>query len=152
MAKSAATQEKAERVKLGLSPISQEFPEVRAIRYNDIIAVDFDGTLVTNAFPNIGSPIKPVIEYVKCRQSKGARLILWTNRVDERLKEAVTWCAEHGIYFSAINENLPDIIKAFGSDCRKIFANEYLDDRAVLPDMVSRFPVEEYLKGDNNNA
>lgn len=37
----------------------------------------------------------------------------------------------HGIIFDAVNENLPEIIEAFGGDCRKIFANEYIDDRAI---------------------
>lgn len=97
MAKSAAAQEKAERVKLGLSPISKEFPEIRKVKYNDIIAVDFDGTLVTNAWPDIGTPITPVIEYVKRRQKNGARLILWTNRVGEPLERALEFCTDNGI-------------------------------------------------------
>lgn len=138
MAKSAMIQEKAERVKLGLSPLSKEFSEVREIKPDDIIAVDFDGTLVTNAWPEIGTPIVPVIEYVKRRQKNGARLILWTNRTGEPLEKALAWCEENGIVLSAVNENLPDIIEAFGGDCRKIFANEYLDDRAILPNMVGR--------------
>lgn len=138
MAKSAMIQEKAERVKLGLSPISKEFPEARETKPDDIIAVDFDGTLVTNAWPEIGMPIISVIEYVKRRQKNGARLILWTNRTGEPLSKALAWCEENGIVLSAVNENLPDIIEAFGGDCRKIFANEYLDDRAVLPDTVGK--------------
>lgn len=138
MAKATITQEKAERVKLGLSPISKEFPEARKTKPDDIIAVDFDGTLVTNAWPEIGMPIIPVIEYVKRRQKNGARLILWTNRTGEPLKKAVAWCEQNGIVLSAVNENLSDIIKAYGGDCRKIFANEYLDDRAVLPDTVGK--------------
>ena len=36
-------------------------------KLDDIIAIDFDGTLVENAFPEIGAPIWPVIEYVKHR-------------------------------------------------------------------------------------
>ena len=33
-----------------------------------------------------------------------------------------------------MNENLPCVVKAFGgSDCRKVVADEYLDDRALLP-------------------
>lgn len=135
LAKAAITQEKAERVKLGLSPLSKEFPgySVPEQKDDDIIAVDFDGTLCTNAWPEVGDPIEPVIEYVKYRQSKGARLILWTNRVGKPLEDAVAWCAEHGIILSAVNDNLPEIVESFGSNCRKIFANEYLDDRALLP-------------------
>lgn len=136
VAKSATTQEKAKLHSLGLSPISKEFPKARETKPDDIIAVDFDGTLVTNAWPEIGTPIIPVIEYVKRRQKNGARLILWTNRTGEPLDKALAWCEENGIILSAVNENLPDIVEAFGGDCRKIFANEYLDDRAVLPEQV----------------
>ncbi len=96
-----------------------------------IIAVDFDGTLCENAWPEIGKPKQAVIEYVCRRQQEGARLILWTNRTGEFLQEAILWCVQHGIAFDAVNENLPEIIKLFNGDCRKIFANEYLDDRAV---------------------
>lgn len=44
---------------------------------------------------------------------------------------AVEWCEAHGIHLDAVNENLPDVIASFGGDTRKIFANEYWDDRAV---------------------
>ena len=96
-----------------------------------IIAVDFDGTIVTNKFPGIGEPIESTITKLKKEKEKGARLILWTCRADERLQAAVDWCKVHGIEFEAVNENLPDIIEAFGGDTRKIFANQYWDDRAV---------------------
>ena len=97
-----------------------------------IIAVDFDGTLAENKFPEIGEPIHSTISLVKREQKKGARLILWTCRKDERLTAAIEWCAARGLHFEAANENLPDIIEAFGGDTRKIFANEYWDDRAVV--------------------
>lgn len=101
-----------------------------------IIAVDFDGTLCENAWPGIGPARAGVIDYVLGQQMTGARLILWTNRVGERLDEAVRWCATLGIAFDAVNENLPEIVQAFGGDTRKVFADEYLDDKAVLPEMV----------------
>ena len=97
---------------------------------DSIIAVDFDGTLCENKWPEIGEPILPMLAYVKKRKRHGARLILWTNRSGERLDEAVAWCAARGIAFNAVNENLPEIIQQFGSDCRKIYADEYIDDRA----------------------
>lgn len=103
-----------------------------------IIAVDFDGTLCENAWPGIGPARTGVIDYVLGEQMTGAKLILWTNRVGERLDEALEWCAERGIAFDAVNENLPEIVQAFGGDTRKVFANEYLDDRAVLPEMVEK--------------
>ena len=103
-----------------------------------IIAVDFDGTLCENAWPGIGPARAGVIDYVLGQQITGAKLILWTNRTGERLNEAVRWCAARGLAFDAVNENLPEIIDAFGGDTRKVFAHEYLDDRAVLPESVEK--------------
>ena len=94
----------------------------------NIIAVDFDGTLCENKWPEIGMPNEELIEYLKKRQTNGEKLILWTNRVGNRLDEAVKWSAEKGLVFDAVNENLPEIVEAFGVDSRKIFANEYIDD------------------------
>ena len=103
-----------------------------------IIAVDFDGTLCVNTWPDIGPPRKGVIDYVKRQKEDGAKLILWTNRVGERLEAAVKWSAEQGITFDAVNENLPEIIEKFGGDCRKVFADVYLDDKAMRPEEAER--------------
>ena len=97
-----------------------------------IIAVDFDGTLCENNWPEIGEPRFGTITYLLKEKKQGAKLILWTCRVGEMLEKAVVWCADHGLRFDAVNENLPEIIESFGSDTRKIFANEYLDDRNSL--------------------
>ncbi len=97
-----------------------------------IIAVDFDGCLVINKWPEVGAPIEKNINKLKAEQADGAKVILWTNRVGEALEKALEFCKEQGIHLDAVNENLPEIVEAFGGDCRKIFANEYWDDRAVL--------------------
>lgn len=101
---------------------------------NKIIAVDFDGTLCKNKWPEIGEANKEMITYLKDRQANGDKLILWTCRVDDMLKNAIDWSAEQGLIFDAVNENLSEIVASFGTDTRKIFANEYIDDRnAWLP-------------------
>ena len=94
----------------------------------NIIAVDFDGTLCENKWPEIGIPNEELIEYLKKRQANGEKLILWTSRNEEQTKDAVEWCKDHGLVFDAVNDNLPEIVEAFGGNCRKIFANEYIDD------------------------
>lgn len=99
--------------------------------HTKIIAIDFDGTLAENVWPDIGAPIWSVIGELKAEQDAGCKTILWTNRTSEKLDAAVAWCAKHGIHLDAINENLPEMIEFFGGDTRKIFANEYWDDRAV---------------------
>ena len=98
-----------------------------------IIAVDFDGCLVQNAYPEIGAPNWDVIARLRREQDEGAKVILWMCRRDARLDAAVKACYERlGLLpFTAINENLPEVIAMFGGDTRKIFANEYWDDRAV---------------------
>lgn len=98
----------------------------------NIIAVDFDGTLCENKYPKIGEANKELIDYLKKRQENGEKLILWTARNEEQTQQAVKWCKEQGLIFDAVNENLPEIIEAFGGDSRKIFANEYIDDRNRL--------------------
>ena len=94
-----------------------------------VIAVDFDGTLCENKWPEIGEPNVELIDYLKDQQSQGAKLILWTCRGEDRLEKACGWCVEQGLVFDAINENLPEIISLFGSDTRKIYADEYIDDK-----------------------
>lgn len=98
-----------------------------------IIAVDFDGTLCENKWPEIGAANEELIEYLRDRQKNGDKLILWTCRVDDMLRKTVEWCKEKGLVFDEVNENLPEIIESFGSDTRKIFANEYIDDRNIWP-------------------
>lgn len=94
-----------------------------------IIAVDFDGTLCENKWPEIGEPNKELIAYLKERQAAGDKLVLWTCRVGEILDNAVAWSTEQGIIFDAVNENLPEVLELMGGDTRKVFANEYIDDR-----------------------
>ena len=93
-----------------------------------IIAVDFDGTLCEAKWPDIGEPNEELITYLLAEQAKGAKLILWTCRTEEKLQQAIDWCKEHGLVFDATNENVPEIVEAFDGESRKIFANEYIDD------------------------
>ena len=47
------------------------------------------------------------------------------------LQNAIRWCEDMGLTFDAVNENLQEYIEAYGNDCRKVFAYEYWDDKAV---------------------
>lgn len=96
-----------------------------------IYAVDFDGTLCENAFPDIGNPNKTLIKHLIKRKKQGNKLILWTCRVGERLQEAVNWCKQHNLEFDCVNENLPEIVEQWGGEGRKIFADVYIDDKAI---------------------
>ena len=101
------------------------------------IAIDFDGTLCADEYPGIGEPNEAVIAAAKAEQKYGARLILWTCRTGGRLLEAVEWCRAQGLEFDAVNGNLPEHMAKFGGDTRKVYADEYWDDRALVPPPVS---------------
>lgn len=98
-----------------------------------IIALDFDGCLCSNAFPEIGAPHWEIITRAAQEKADGAALILWTCRVGQHLQEAIDACARWGLHFDAVNDNLPEMVQSFGgSNCRKVVATEYWDDHAVL--------------------
>ena len=97
-----------------------------------IIAVDFDGTLCEEDWPDIGPAHKLVINTLIELQKKGNKLILWTCRNGKLLNDAVNWCKDQGLIFDAVNENLPEVLEAYGgNDSRKITADYYLDDKAI---------------------
>jgi len=95
-----------------------------------IIAIDFDGTIVEDAYPKVGKPMIFAIETIKRLQDNGHRLILWTYRNGRKLDEAVDFCKKNGIEFYAVNKNYPEEI--FDSKIsRKIHADLFIDDRNV---------------------
>ena len=63
------------------------------------IAVDFDGTIVTHEYPNIGKEIPFAVQTLKMLQDDGHKLILWTVREGDLLRDAIQWCREKGLEF-----------------------------------------------------
>lgn len=104
-----------------------------------IYAIDFDGTLCLDEFPNIGAPRPDVLEFAKRVRRAGDRLILWTCRSGDDLTAAVEWCKDHGLEFDAVNDNLPEHIAQYGNNCRKVYADRYIDDHALEIDMVGYY-------------
>jgi len=97
---------------------------------NVIIAIDFDGTIVVDAYPKIGNPQLFAFETMKKLGAHGHRLILWTVRSGRSLEEAVAFCKENGIEFYAVNKNYEDEIIE-DTTGRKILADIFIDDRNV---------------------
>ena len=95
-----------------------------------IIAIDFDGTIVEDAYPQIGKTRIFAFETLKRLQDDGHRLILWTYRNGTKLKEAVDFCKENGIEFYAVNASFPEE-KYDYSRSRKIHADLFIDDRNI---------------------
>ena len=96
-----------------------------------IYAVDFDNTLAVTRFPEIVEPKAKVAAAVKMLKANGHKIILWTSRAGKDLKDAVEWCTEQGIVFDAVNEPLPEQMDRWGNDTRKVYADFYIDDKAM---------------------
>ncbi len=95
-----------------------------------VIAVDFDGTIVEDAYPKVGKPRIFAFETLKRLQEDGHRLSLWTYRSGSKLDEAVHFCKDNGINFYAVNQSFPE--EQFdNSVSRKIYADIYIDDRNI---------------------
>lgn len=95
-----------------------------------VIAVDFDGTIVDDAYPDIGKPKIFAFETLKRFKEDGHRLILWTYRCGSKLDEAVEFCKKHGIEFYAVNCSFPEEVYT-ETISRKIHADLFIDDRNV---------------------
>jgi hypothetical protein len=102
------------------------------MNFNDklILAIDFDGTIVDDAYPKIGKPKLFAFETLKRLQKDGHRLILWTYRSDIRLQEAVEFCKENGLEFYAVNKSFPEEQFDY-TKSRKIHADLFIDDRNI---------------------
>ena len=96
-----------------------------------ILAVDFDGTLVSDRYPGIGELNHSLVTILNGVKSEGVKLILWTCRNGEQLDQAVKFCADNGLTFDAVNENLPEVQAIYGGDTRKVFADKYIDDKNI---------------------
>lgn len=96
---------------------------------NKKLAIDFDGTIVDDAYPGIGKAKPFAFETLKKLQSEGYRLILWTFRHGDSLREAVEFCRKNGLEFYAVNASFDGEIYSEDTASRKIDADLFIDDR-----------------------
>ncbi|HDP76368.1 MAG TPA: hydrolase [Bacteroidales bacterium] len=92
------------------------------------VAVDFDGTIVENEYPQLGKPMLFAFETLRELQKRGFVLILWTVRTGKLLKEAVEFCRQNGVEFYAVNRNHPEEILDPETP-RKLEVDIFIDDR-----------------------
>lgn len=107
-----------------------------------IYAVDFDGTLCENCFPNIGKPNKQLIEFLKSEKQKGNKIILYTMREYEVLEKALKWCKQFGLTFDTVNDNLSEQIHG-KTNPRKVYADVYIDDHNAKYGVCYNLPYKE---------
>lgn len=94
-----------------------------------IIAVDFDGVLVRENYPEIGRDLGARY-WLGALNTLGVELVLWTCRTGDAFKEMEAWLgSNYADVFTGINTK--PVSAPFESDPRKIFAHVYVDDRAL---------------------
>lgn len=94
------------------------------------IAVDFDGTLVEEKYPEIGKEKEDAFEVLIRLHNDGHRLLLWTYRHGRTLREAIEFCKQKGVEFYAVNKNFPE--EEYDTSVpRKLLADIYIDDRNI---------------------
>ena len=92
------------------------------------MAIDFDGTLCFNNYPYIENPNTRLLDWIRANRNHYT-FILYTCRHGHQLDLAVKWLKEEqDIEFDLVNENVPWQIAEYG-DCRKIWANWYIDNK-----------------------
>jgi hypothetical protein len=94
---------------------------------NEPFCIDFDGTCVTHEYPKIGRFIGAQ-KVLKRIVANGGKLILWTMRSEQPLREAIEWFAENDIPLYGIQRN-PTQDRWTSSP--KAYAKFYIDDAAV---------------------
>ena len=102
-----------------------------------IIAVDFDGTIVSHQYPAIGEELPFATETLRQLIADGHQLILWSVREGKLLDEAVAWCRARGVEFWAVNRDYPEELQKNNNHySRKLKADVFIDDRNIggLPD------------------
>ena len=98
-----------------------------------VLAIDFDGTVVENCFPQIGPMRKNADVVLRRLADDGHKLVLWTCRRDGLLIDALEYLRNLGVPIEAVNENVPGL--SFDTS-NKIFYDVLIDDRSLggLPD------------------
>ncbi len=111
------------------------------------ICIDFDGTIVEHAYPNIGTPVPFALETIRLLQQRGHAIILFTMRHGETLTAAVKYLADNGVtslYGVNDNPNQKD-----WTHSRKVYGHLYIDDAAlgcplIIPDDGGRRPYADW--------
>lgn len=96
-----------------------------------IIAVDFDGVLNASPYPSVGVLVAGAKQAMEELKAQGHTLIIWTCREGQDQTDAINFLLEKGIPFDGINCNARENFERYSNDCRKVFADLYIDDKCV---------------------
>lgn len=93
-------------------------------KHGIIVACDFDSTI--HDWHKIGFTYPKIIHLLQKCNKYNIKIVINTCNTNEQYVQ--DYCLANGIYIAGINVNLLDMFK----DCKKVYANILLDDRAGL--------------------
>jgi hypothetical protein len=105
------------------------------------VAVDFDNTIVIDAFPDVGPPVPRALEFLNEFVKAGANIVLWTIRCDSRatsntnsLAPAVNYLLNNNIAVSAVNRRPGQYHWSRSPKCH---ASIYIDDKNICTPLIT---------------
>lgn len=106
------------------------------------IGIDFDGTLVTNIYPDLGT-LKPNAQET-CQKiiDSGNEIVIWTCREPEAIRKFLLY---NNIPFTTINENTESLINRWGNNPRKAGVDLFIDDKNIFCNEINWFEIEKEL-------
>nr|WP_322625675.1 hypothetical protein [uncultured Flavobacterium sp.] len=96
-----------------------------------VIAIDFDGTICENQYPDIGPLRGAAAVIINALYDLGYGILINTCRTGQFEQNARDFLALHGIKYHLINENFQHLIDLYDSDSRKLSADVYIDDKCL---------------------
>ena len=96
-----------------------------------ILAVDFDGTIAHDNYPGIGPLRQGARRALWEAKARGWTIIIWTCRCGPYLDEMIEFLRSNHVPFDVINDHAPHNKARYNGDARKVFADIYIDDRAI---------------------
>lgn len=114
------------------------------------IAIDWDGTIVEDgAYPKAGEFKTHAVDVLKRIIAEGGEIAIWTCRNGEEQESAIIdKLIAEGIYNFTFNKPFDHFTNIYGGDnARKIFADVYIDDRAIGA-VIDWYEIEKQLFGE----
>lgn len=96
------------------------------------IAIDFDGTIAEDSFPELGAMKPNADRVIRSIVDHGGQVAIWTCRTGEHVENIKAFLARHEIPYHVFNEPFPEQLAMFPDNSRKIFADVYIDDRCLF--------------------
>jgi hypothetical protein len=135
------------RIKLG----KHHFNEYLKTRLKDrfkYIIIDFDGTIATLNYPNLGNVKNHAVRVIQRIKDNGGKIAIWTCRCDDDERKVKEFLDKHEIPYDKFNEPFDEMNIMFGGNPRKIYGDVYIDDKELHAQMnggIDWLQIEEFL-------